>query len=403
MNRADVDATVGVRILSAATEIAFPRYPGSEGDARAIGMIEQRLRALGLETSVEEFAYDIRPALWALRGLLLWGACTVVAAGWVLQRSAATALALLALALAPGVVFLAWAPWLERLYVRPGPTRTANITAWRRASSRRLTLLFMAHHDSKSQSLTLPMRAAGTFVAVAASLSLVAIAVAAAIGREVPGEAWLAPACGLVAAAAAVALATMRSGNRSPGGVDNAGSVAILLELARTVPRRIPDDVELVFLSTGAEEDHMVGAMRWLDRHADRLRREPAYCLNLDGAGSPGRVALLERYGLGRLFSATISAAARRAAASLALRVRGVLMMPGLGIDAIPFAHRGLECLTLASGSLGRATMSVHSSADVADNLDPAALAAVYHLAVHTADELVRSPHGSRERMSSRN
>ena len=30
---------------------------------------------------------------------------------------------------------------------------------------------------------------------------------------------------------------------------------------------RLPEDVELVVLSPGAEEDHMVGAMRWLEAH----------------------------------------------------------------------------------------------------------------------------------------
>ena len=35
----------------------------------------------------------------------------------------------------------------------------------------------------------------------------------------------------------------------------------------------------------------------------------------------------------------------------------------------IPFAHRGVECLTFASGSLGRATMAIHSSGDVADHV----------------------------------
>ena len=133
----------------------------------------------------------------------------------------------------------------------------------------------------------------------------------------------------------------------------------------------------------------MVGAMRWLDRHGDDLGGRPIYCLNFDGAGAPGRLVLLERYGVGRLFSATMSAAARRAAARLGVRVLGVMQPPGLGIDAIPFAHHGIPCLTLASGSLGRATMSVHSSADAAANLDPTALAKVFQLATCTVDELI--------------
>jgi len=389
MSSSSTDGELGRRILETATELAFPRYPGTAGDARVIAILEQRLRALGLETEVEPFSYDIRPALWALRATLAAGALLVAAAGWLMGGSVLAGLVLLGLALLPGLMFLAWAPWLERLYRRPGPTATANVVARRRTAARRLILILMAHHDSKSQSLSLPLRAAFTLTAMLSSLALAALGVVAVVASELPGPGWLAPACGSTAALAALALSTMRSGNRSPGGVDNAGSLAILLELARTLPDGMPDDVELVFLSTGAEEDHMVGAMRWLDQHAGDLGGRTVYCLNFDGAGAPGRLVLLERYGVGRLFSATLSAAARRAADRLGVRVLGVLQPPGLGIDAIPFAHRGIPCLTLASGSLGRATMSVHSAADAAANLDPTALAKVFQLATHTADELV--------------
>jgi hypothetical protein len=383
------DGELGRRILELATELAFPRYPGTAGDVRVIAILEQRLRALGLETVVEPFSYDLRPAWWALRGTLATGALLVAAAGWVMARSALAGLLLVGLALVPGLLFLAWAPWLERLYRRPGPTATANVTARRRATARRVTLILMAHHDSKSQSLTLPVRAAFTLIAVLSTVALAALGVVAVLSSGLPGPEWLAPACGIAGGLAALALSTMRSDNRSPGGVDNAGSLGILLELARTLPARLSDDVELVFLSSGGEEDHMVGAMRWLDQHAGGLGGRPVYCLNFDGAGAPGHLVLLERYGVGRLFSATMSAAARRAAARLGVHALGVMQPPGLGIDAIPFAHRGIPCLTLASGSLGRATMSVHSSSDRAEHLDAVALAQVARLAAETAHELV--------------
>ena len=383
------DGELGRRILREATELAFPRYPGTAGDRRMIAVLEQKLRALDLETEVEPFSYDIRPALRALRGTLAACAVLVAAAGFVMARSALAGLLLLGLAMLPGLMFLVWAPWLERLYRLPGSTATANVTARRGVANPRATLILMAHHDSKSQSLSLPLRAGFTVIAMLSSLGLSSLGVIGVLSSGTPGPEWLAPACGIAGALAALALATMRSGDRSPGGVDNAGSVAILLELARTLPARLSDDVELVFLSTGAEEDHMVGAMRWLDRHAGDLGGRSAYCLNFDGAGAPGHQVLLERYGVGRLFSAAMSAAARRAATRLGIRVLGVLQPPGLGIDAIPFANRGIPCLTLASGSLGRATLSVHSAADVATNLDATALAAVFQLATFTVDELI--------------
>ena len=379
----------GGRILAEAHELAFPRYPGSEGDARIIDMLSERLRPRGLQVAVEPFSYDIRPAVWALRTVLVTSGLLVAASGLTAHRAPWLGLVVIGVALLPGLIFLAWAPWLERLYRRPGPTQTANVVGRRTPVDPRATLIVMAHHDSKSQSLTLPYRAGFTLIAIVGSITLAVLIVIGAMAGEVPGPPWLAQGAGIAAATAALTLATMRSGNRSPGGVDNAGSVAILLELARVLPDRLDDDVELVFLSTGAEEDHMVGALRWLEQHSEELAGRPSYCFNFDGAGSPGRLVLLERYGFGRMFSATMSAAARRAASRLGLRVRGVLQPPAMGIDAIPFTNRGLPCLTIASGSLDRATMSVHSANDRAEHLDADTLERAARLGLEAALELV--------------
>ena len=381
----------GNRILNDAAEIAFPRYPGSKGDARAIAVIERRFADLGLETSLEWFSYDLEPANRVLQVALSAGAVWLAVAGIVTQRSPLLGLVLLAAALLPGGIFLAWAPWLESLYRRDGDVQTANIIGRHGPTEPRLSLLLMAHHDSKSQSLTFPFRMGLTLITILGTVVLIGLMVAGLVTGRVPGPPLLPTVIGGAIAAAMLGLSTMKSRNTSPGGVDNAGSVAILFETARELPSTLPDDVELIFLSTGAEEDHMIGAMRWLDDHARDFADRPVYCLNFDGAGAPGRVVLIERFGFGRMFSAVMSDAARRAAARLGIKVRGILMLPGMGIDAIPFAHHGLPCLTLSSGSLDRATMAVHSANDHAGNLDPNTLAEVTRLAVETLKELSKT------------
>jgi hypothetical protein len=380
----------GGSILDEAAELAFPRYPGSLGDARAIFWLEGRCRDIGFETSLQWFTYDIGSAQRALQTALTTAALLVATAGLLIPRSPLAALGLLVAATAPGAVFIAWAPWLEGLYRHEGGTRTANVIGRRAAQVPRMTMILMAHHDSKSQSLGFPFRMGLTVIAIAGVLGLAMVAVLAVVATGFTAIPRLAPALGIATALAALALSTMRSGNRSPGGVDNAGSVAVILAVARALRKALAHDIELVLLSTGAEEDHMVGAMRWLDAHAQALAR-PVYCLNFDGAGAPGRLVLIERYGFGRVFSAELSATARRAAARLGLRPRGIVMLPGIGIDAIPFAHRGIACLTLSSGSLGRATMSVHSAGDVAENLDPDTLAQIADLAYETLMEVAAS------------
>jgi hypothetical protein len=379
--------TDGNLIFDDAAALAFPRYPGTEGDGRAISWLESRFQEMGLETTVQWFTYDLGPAQRALRVVLVVSAMLMAAAGAMINRSPLIGLVLLVTAFLPSAIFLAWSPWLEKLYRREGGTRTANVIGRRGVAEPRMTLMLMAHHDSKSQSLSFPFRMGLTITALAGAFLLVSFALTAILSGDLPGPTWLAPSAGGATAVAALVLSTMKSGNRSPGGVDNAGSVAIILAAAKRLIDELPDDIELIVLSTGAEEDHMIGAMRWLDGHAESLTPR-VFCLNFDGAGAPGRAVLIERYGFGKLFSAEMSAAARRASNRLGINPRGIVMLPGMGIDSIPFAHRGVPCLTLSSGSLGTATMAVHSANDKAEHLDPDTLAEIADLAFETLIDL---------------
>jgi len=282
----------GKQIFDEAAELAFPRYPGTEGDARAISWLESRFLETGLQTKLQWFTYDLGPAQRALRVVLVASAMLVAVAGFVTTPSPLIGLILLVAAFLPGAVFLAWSPWLERLYQREGGTRTANVIGKRGVAEPRMTLILMAHHDSKSQSLSFPFRMGLTITTIAGAFLLASLALIAILSGNLPSPTWLAPSAGGATAIAALVLSTMKSSNRSPGGVDNAGSVAIVLAVARRLIDELADDIEVVVLSTGAEEDHMIGAMRWLDVHADSLA-QPVFCLNLDGAGAPGRAVLI--------------------------------------------------------------------------------------------------------------
>ena len=380
----------GERIVREASALAFPRYPGTEGDVRAIEMVAGWLREAGLEVSREEFTYDIGPAFRALRLLLLGTGLLVAMAGILAHSQPQIAASCLALALLAGGILLLWSPWLEKLYSREGPTRTANVIGRTGSRQPRLRLILIAHHDSKSQNLPLPYRAGLTLLTLLASSILAALLIVGLAMGQVGGPSWLGPLLGSLAAASLVTLSTLRNGNHSPGGVDNAGSVAILMELARVLPGELPADVEAIFLSTGAEEDHMVGAMRWLDRHLSLLAGRATYALNLDGAGIPGKALLLERYGVGKSFSPFLSKMARRAAERLKIPLRGTPLPPALGVDAIPFIHRDIPCVTFASGSLGPAVMAIHSADDHAENLERSALERVALLVAATAIDLAR-------------
>lgn len=376
------------RLKAWAEQLAFPRYPGTEGCRRARALVASWLRASGLAVEEEEFTYDVRPAFRAIRTVLLASAALVAAAGLLGPHRPGAALGLLLAGTVAGGTLLVWAPGAERIYAAEGPTRTANVVGRRGVAAPRATVIVLAHYDSKSQNLSFAWRNGAVLVALTASAALAAALAARWAGAAVPP--WIPIAVGGSAAAGLVLLSTLSSGNESPGGVDNAGSVAIVRGLAAALAARLPEDVELIALAPSAEEDHMVGAMRWLDRHREELGGRPVHAINFDGAGAPGRPVLIERYGLLRRFAPDIARAARAAAGRLGLRVRRIWLPPAVGIDAIPFHHRGVPCLTISSGSLGAATLAVHSRRDVAAHLDAITLAACARIGLETALAVAR-------------
>lgn len=376
---------LGQRLKKQASEIAFPRAAGSPGNERARRIVRDRLVEAGLQVEEQSFSYDLKRAFAAIRWTLRGAAVAVgLSAVLMASRPGVASLVLLAGVLG-GAVLLAWSPGAEKLYAAAGPTSTANVIGRRPASGRRRkTLIVLAHYDSKSQNLTFPWRMGATLLAIGSTGAL-ALCLLFRVDAVPLGQAG-----GAVAVAALVLLSTLRNENRSPGGTDNAGSVAILLELARELPGSIPADVELVLLSPSAEEDHMVGAMRWLARNlaAERAAAAEIVAINLDGAGSPGRAVAMQWFGFGQRFGPAIIHAAREASATLSIPMRRIWLPPAVGVDAIPFVHRGIECVTFSSGSLGRATLAVHSANDVADNLCEESLEDVYRLVHETARRL---------------
>ena len=159
---------LGRRLKEQATEIAFPRAAGSEGNERARRIVRDRLVEARLQVEEQLFSYDLKRAFRAIRWTLRGAAVAVgVSATIAVNRPGVASLALVA-AILGGAVLLAWAPGAEKLYAADGPTSTANVIGRRPASGRRRkTLVVLAHYDSKSQNLTFPWCMGATILAIA--------------------------------------------------------------------------------------------------------------------------------------------------------------------------------------------------------------------------------------------
>ena len=86
----------------------------------------------------------------------------------------------------------------------------------------------------------------------------------------------------LLSALFLILLAFTRTENKSFGSLDNASSVGILLELAKILKNNPPKNIDICLLFTGAEEEGLIGASAFIQKHFFELDSKKDLFLNLD-------------------------------------------------------------------------------------------------------------------------
>jgi hypothetical protein len=248
-------------------------------------------------------------------------------------------------------------------------------------------LYLVAHYDSKSQRMPLVVRITLFMLALSAGLILVALTL-----LDVSTVLYL--PIGLLALVAACPLLFLDVGNDSPGAIDNASSVGLVLHLAEVLAQRTDwqDKLRLTLLIPSAEELTLMGSVAYVTAYAQSLRAQDRsgglYVLNFDGVGVDG-----DLYYMGHSHhsqnSARINLLARMQSAcielNLPLKRFGFV---GALFDHIPFAQRGFDAVSLIA--VGRASRSVHTPADSIDQLHMRGFDQAGRVALHVIEKLIK-------------
>ncbi|MCA2977981.1 MAG: M28 family peptidase [Myxococcaceae bacterium] len=185
-----------------------------------------------------------------------------------------------------------------------------------------------------------------------------------------------------------------------PGAADNLSGCSACVELAARLGPRLPDDVELVIVISGAEEAGTGGAQRLAEQvvasgewtHADTI------VLGLDTL-SNGALRVLEEGELWRLPIAPllVEAVAEENAARPRLPPVTRFVVPTGCTDALPFLVRGFPAssLTCIDPGIG-APRHCHRPSDTWSNVDEVQLVASIEFAERLVLRLSR--HGGGER-----
>lgn len=337
-------AALGADGLALASAIAAaPRPAGSAAEASARALLAERLAALGFTVTERPFEYSELPGRWGTPIVGAWlalaafgGAVAVLLRGD--GRSVAIALAATVLAGGAG-----W--WLERWGTRS--LRVCRRSGTNLEARRGVPAVWLvAHLDSKSQPVSLALRAGGVVVcALGWLVALVAWGVARMDGAPPGGFVVLGL---LVAGIGALPLAGSLVGSNGTGALDNCSGVVAIFEAVTC----LPPDAQVGVLVTTAEELALAGARAWGDTM-------PAGCaINCDGIDDAGEiVCLVARDRSGELRRAIGLACARE------VRYRTRRSLPGVLFDSVALADAGWDVMTVTRGrlsSLGR----VHTSRD---------------------------------------
>lgn len=376
-------AYAAARAYKHITQLAIPRLVDSTGESEVQDYIVEQFTALGLDVSWEPFSFTKFPAEVLPRIISGLFVPIVLSVPWIGDRFPIFVCLACLFSLFIALFFTQWQKRFEGLYDVGKRLRTENIIATngRKRDGNTPVLLFVAHYDSKSQTLPIAVRAVSYGIAI---MGLVALTVVAVI--KVGTGVWLPNyIVWFVAGITVFCLLFLQSNltqNRSPGAFDNASGVGTMLEVARVV-MALEEEKPITFLATGAEEYGMCGALRYIQAHADEYDRENTYVINLDGLGVGNGVNIVTRYGVPPVRTTrTLAALFRASGESLGIRVSERYLPIGVGLDSIPIASRGFETVTLMARGVGGVALKVHSKQDQSELLNEESLQRVGELIV---------------------
>lgn len=343
-----------------------PRGPGTPAESRAAAWVAERLRAEGLEVAEEPFEASWWPFRLAATAVPLVGAVLVAAATAAFPTRPGLCLALVAIVLLLAGATARGGRALRFLFDAGRRVASVNVVARSRdRDDRRPTVLLVAHHDTKSRTLSLGAQLGIVLAALLSTATLGALAL-------FDGPPLAAAITGGLAVLSLAVLGLSGTGNRSPGALDNGSGLALVLALAREVPARLRGKANLIVLSTGAEELGMCGALRFAERHRGGLSRESLVALNFDTLGARGPVLHAgDAAGHGALLRDL-----REALAARGIGFAKIPLLLGAGMDHQPLNAAGLPTVSLTQ-ALGPAALVVHRPTDRLDRVDPDLLARV--------------------------
>ncbi|MFL7894073.1 MAG: M28 family metallopeptidase [Anaerolineales bacterium] len=231
-------------------------------------------------------------------------------------------------------------------------------------------LYLVAHYDSKSQHLPLVLRIALFLIVISGTILFSILNLISLVNASFEPALLV---IGILVLICGIPLLFLDYGNKSPGAIDNASGVGLVLHLAEilAVYPGVGGKLNIRVLITGAEELGVKGALAYLQQNAAALRnlaqRGGLQVLNFDGIGVDGKLYVVGSDPSPSQANGTdLYHLVRQSAGELGIPL-GRFLLPGAMFDHIPFAEEGYDALSLVG--VGKGSSSVHTSGDSPEKL----------------------------------
>jgi Zn-dependent M28 family amino/carboxypeptidase len=362
------------------------RLPGTPGEADARAYIKAACAEGGLEMAEDIFHYTGAPLVVAMPLITLGLALLCVAGSVVYLVGSSVAMFVLGIVIL-GALFLSfkWSATFESFAAKDGNKESSNLLGTVEGRTSRGTVIVSAHYDSKSQLMPVSVRVAlyllGFMTAGLFAFALIAVGAVMMSGPDLSGS-TAGFVITLLPAVCLLALSINVTGNRSPGALDDASGISVILELGRLIKGEPLRNLDLVVACFGCEEVGLVGSSKYMNSYAAELKESgPLYMLNFDMPFSPsGSIFLSTAFEMPPVkTSAVLNEKTREAAKSMGIELKGVYLPVGAAADHMPWVKNGYEATCFVSPAT-----FVHSSRDTVERINREGLRRAGDIALET-------------------
>ncbi len=391
-----------------ASSISYPRLVGTAAEPEARSHLHAIAEEIGLPVVDSPFQFFPALSFGVLRNVLVIGAALLAVHRLLLSELPRWG-ALLGLAL-PFVAMRLWDvyrrvasqkledrsaehPW-HAAFIPSVTTmlRSGNLVADLPVRGEiRHRLVFSAHTDSKSQTISIVTRAVASIIFAIGVLVLPFL-----VAPTLICTCWLHGTLGglwwvlwALAELSALLLWTMKVTNVSAGALDDAGACGTVLEIARAVVAEPPEGVAVRIVLTGAEELGLAGAYHYAKTLDNDPEWKKALHLNFEGVGDGTRLWLATGVGPNKTAGGALEAAvslAERAARDVGLEPKRLSRLVGGEADHIPLVEAGLSAVTLMFS--GKHGTTIHTAGDRPELFNAAAFEAAGRAALRAVQLL---------------